>query len=167
MRERESVARGGFIRKNGVLVLTGLAAVGLIVFAASGVRSHNHGAGASQHAHAGCGVRGDSGHAHGECSDEGSDKDEDCKLEKACPLLKGGEEDGNCPVKKLIGNKVVCPVMENNAFVVTDNTIAVEHEGRIYLLCCPPCEGRFKADPEAYTGHQAKADGHEGHRHNH
>ncbi len=161
MAERKRVGFGRSSVLKGTLLFTGtvFAAI-LLVYAAGGASSHHHDTGALQHAHAGCGGHG--GHAHhgGECSRGEGEKDEECKLEKACPLLKGEKEEGNCPVKQLIGNKVVCPVMEDRTFTVTEDTIAVEHEGRIYLLCCPPCEDRFEADPGEHTGNHGESPGH-------
>ncbi len=163
MSERESSKSRGFLRKDGVLLATGAAAVALVAFAVSGAGSHNHNTGGVQAA-AACGAHG--AHSHGEaCSLEGKDDDAAEKMKNHCPVINGRDKDGKCPLNELIGNKVVCPVMGNNSFTVTANTIAVAHEGRVYFLCCPPCEGRFKADPDKYTRHQEKDDGYKGHHH--
>ncbi len=160
MSERESITSKGFLRKNGVLLATGAMAVALVVFAASGVRSHNHDTTGLQLA-AACGAHGS--HPHGEACSMDKEKNESGRI-KSCPLINGSDKDGKCPVKALIGNKVVCPVMENRTFTVTDDTIAVAHGGKVYFMCCSPCEGKFKADPEKYTGRKEK-ESYRGHRH--
>ncbi len=165
MREKEIIASRGFFRKKGVLAATGSIALVLAAFAAPGVRSHNHNTGGLQMA-AACGAHGARSHVES-CPLEGKDDDAAGKMKNHCPVITGRDRDGKCPLKALIGNRVVCPVMENTSFTVAGDTIAVTHDGKVYFFCCPPCEGRFKADPDKYTRHQEKDDGHEGHHHHH
>ncbi len=152
-----------FFRKNGVLAAAGSIALALAAFAAQGVRSHNHDAGVLQMA-AACGAHGARCRVEA-CPLEGKDDDAAGKVKSHCPVITGRDKDEKCQLKAVIGNRVVCPVMENNSFTVTADTIAATHDGKVYFFCCPPCENRFKAEPEKYTRHQVKDDGHEGRRH--
>ncbi|MBF0385770.1 MAG: YHS domain-containing protein [Candidatus Omnitrophica bacterium] len=46
-----------------------------------------------------------------------------------------------------VGNEV-CPVMGGQ--IIKGKEIKVEHEGKIYNLCCPGCIATFKNDPQKY-----------------
>ncbi len=46
-----------------------------------------------------------------------------------------------------VKNKV-CPVMGGT--IVDEKAVKVEHEGRVYRLCCAECILEFKSDPEKY-----------------
>ena len=55
------------------------------------------------------------------------------------------------PGEAKIGDKTKCPV-GGDEFVVTDTTPKADYEGKTYYFCCPPCAGKFKADPKKYLG---------------
>jgi len=44
---------------------------------------------------------------------------------------------------------IVCPVMGTK--VVPGKALTVEHNGKLYNLCCPICVAEFKRDPEKYS----------------
>ena len=46
-----------------------------------------------------------------------------------------------------VGNKI-CPVMGGE--IIEGVAVEVEHEGKIYSLCCPGCINKFKSDPDQY-----------------
>ncbi|MDO8535762.1 MAG: TRASH domain-containing protein [Candidatus Omnitrophota bacterium] len=45
-------------------------------------------------------------------------------------------------------NNTVCPVTGEK--VDMNNPVTVEHEGKIYNLCCAACPSEFKKDPAKY-----------------
>jgi Cu(I)/Ag(I) efflux system membrane fusion protein/cobalt-zinc-cadmium efflux system membrane fusion protein len=49
-----------------------------------------------------------------------------------------------------VGTKTWCPVMQN-AFVVDENTVSAEYNGKTYVLCCPMCKPTFEKNPLHYT----------------
>lgn len=64
---------------------------------------------------------------------------------------------------EIVGNKLVCPVMERE-FTLKKDSAYEEHGGKVYYFCCPGCAPRFRADPEKYAGeHEGRGQGH--HRH--
>ncbi len=46
-------------------------------------------------------------------------------------------------VAALLGNQVVCPVMQGKPFSVTDKSEYIRQDGKIYFFCCPPCKDAF------------------------
>ncbi len=49
---------------------------------------------------------------------------------------------------KSVDNKI-CPI-DGAVIGSMDEAIKVEHEGKIYNLCCEPCVQAFKEDPEKF-----------------
>ncbi len=62
----------------------------------------------------------------------------------------GAEAHKDMGETKEVGNKI-CPVSGDKIGAMGEAG-KVEHEGRIYNLCCPGCEKKFKEDPEKYVG---------------
>lgn len=66
-----------------------------------------------------------------------------------------------------VGNKI-CPVSGQKVGEMGP-AVKVEHNGKIYNLCCPGCVEMFKADPDKYIkkveGEMGEENGHEGHHH--
>ena len=58
-----------------------------------------------------------------------------------------GEQDKENPKAIEVGNEA-CPVMGGK--IVEGRSVKVEHEGKIYNLCCAGCIGEFKNDPKKY-----------------
>jgi len=48
-----------------------------------------------------------------------------------------------------LGNKMVCPVMENR-FNATKNSVKSEYKGKVYIFCCPGCKPPFDKNPEKH-----------------
>ncbi len=48
-----------------------------------------------------------------------------------------------------LGQQATCPVT-HETFTVTDETPAVEYQGKVYLFCCPMCAPQFLANPQQY-----------------
>lgn len=46
-------------------------------------------------------------------------------------------------------NNTICPVTGDK--VNMKNPVTIEHNGKIYNLCCPACVSAFKSDPEKYA----------------
>ena len=63
----------------------------------------------------------------------------------SCVYAQAGEGKKN-PVNA--GN-TVCPVMGTK--VVPGKALTVEHNGKLYNLCCPICVAEFKKNPEKYA----------------
>jgi YHS domain-containing protein len=50
--------------------------------------------------------------------------------------------------KEIAGiEQTTCPVMEGNPI---KKEIFTEYQGKKVYFCCPPCETKFRADPEKY-----------------
>lgn len=50
--------------------------------------------------------------------------------------------------KEIAGTEqTTCPVMEGKPI---NKAIFTEYQGKKVYFCCPPCEAKFKADPEKY-----------------
>jgi YHS domain-containing protein len=68
------------------------------------------------------------------------------------PIVSKADERTVSAVKAVeVGNKV-CPV--SGEAIDSDSGMAavqVEHNGKLYNLCCAMCEGDFKADPAKYS----------------
>ena len=45
-------------------------------------------------------------------------------------------------------NNTICPVMGEK--VDMKNPVTIEHDGKIYNLCCPMCTAEFKKEPAKY-----------------
>lgn len=48
------------------------------------------------------------------------------------------------------GTKALCPVMKNE-FVVGEDTLRSEYNGKHYAFCCSGCKPMFDADPGKYA----------------
>ena len=53
------------------------------------------------------------------------------------------------PGEAKVGDHTVCPV-SGEAFVVTDASPKVVHEGKTYYFCCPGCDKKFEANPQGF-----------------
>lgn len=53
--------------------------------------------------------------------------------------------------KPKTGEKAICPV-SGDVFIVADDTLMSEHDGKHYAFCCPGCKPRFDANPGAFAG---------------
>jgi YHS domain-containing protein len=59
--------------------------------------------------------------------------------------------DEAAPAAVNVGNKV-CPVSGEPIDPSSGmEAVTVEHNGKIYNLCCAGCEDKFKSDPEKYS----------------
>jgi len=56
-----------------------------------------------------------------------------------------------------VGTKAMCPVMEDG-FIVAENTLIAEYEGKFYAFCCKECGPRFEAEPVKYVARAAELD---------
>lgn len=86
------------------------------------------------------------GHDHGEHSEEvseGKGSMMEHKGSKGSMLEKGHSESIN------VGNKI-CPVSGEEIGGAMGEGVEVEHEGKIYNLCCKMCAKDFKKDPAKY-----------------
>lgn len=54
------------------------------------------------------------------------------------------------PGEAKVGDKSTCTV-SGEEFVVAADSPSAEYEGKTYYFCCPPCVGKFKADPKKYV----------------
>ncbi len=69
----------------------------------------------------------------------------------AVPGFASDDEDAALVETVEVGNKV-CPVSGEKIEVSSGmKATTIEHNGKIYNLCCAMCEGDFKKDPEKYS----------------
>lgn len=54
------------------------------------------------------------------------------------------------PGEAKIGDKSTC-LVSGEEFVIAADSPSAEYEGKTYYFCCPPCVGKFKADPKKYV----------------
>jgi hypothetical protein len=54
------------------------------------------------------------------------------------------------PGEAKVGDKSTC-LVSGEEFVVAADSPSAEYEGKTYYFCCPPCVGKFKADPKKYV----------------
>ncbi len=81
--------------------------------------------------------------------------------------------EGIATKKEVVGN-TICPVSGDKIGSMGPG-VTVEHEGKIYNLCCEGCIDKFKAEPDKYSTmaedslevEAVKPAGHEGHDHQH
>jgi len=66
-----------------------------------------------------------------------------CSKSHSASKLEGAKSD----TLEEVGNKV-CPVMGGK--IREGNEVKVEHEGKVYNLCCAGCIQSFKSDPDKY-----------------
>lgn len=61
--------------------------------------------------------------------------------------MKGAKKSVSAAVPVKINN-TICPVTGEK--VDMKNPVTVEHDGKVYNLCCPMCTDEFKKDPAKY-----------------
>jgi hypothetical protein len=68
----------------------------------------------------------------------------------SAPTAAAGASDLKKPGEAKVGDKSTC-LVSGEEFVVAADSPSAEYEGKTYYFCCPPCVGKFKADPKKYV----------------
>lgn len=136
-------------------------AVGVLIAAGLGVLVFYAPAGEAHHCRGGHGVQLVCAHGAGEASRRAAANEKQYKQNP--DEERNDEKCGEIHPAEILGNKLVCPVMERG-FTLKEDSAYREHGGKVYFFCCPGCAPRFTADPEKYAGEaEERGRGHRGH----
>ena len=69
--------------------------------------------------------------------------------------MKGESAPASTPVASAKADTASCPVLGTT--MAKKDMIAYDYKGKTYYFCCSDCVTKFKADPEKYIKHPAKA----------
>ncbi len=99
------------------------------------------------------------GHDHADHADQAghADRGDAVKMSHAAADIDPQGVPASFAAKPAVGTKAVCPVMED-PFVVAENTLVAEYEGRFYAFCCKECGPRFEAEPAKYVARAVELD---------